>query len=98
MRRINYTTPDGRQWRVELPDEAEDSEVAQGVPVGPPDFTALGLPPELLGRLHEQLFRRGILTYAEALSRPHEIQAAWQAALRVDVTDIMRVYAGEGSQ
>lgn len=97
MRRVNYQTPDGRQWVVELPDEADDSEAAQGVPVGPPDLAGLGLPDELLGRLHAELFHRRILTYKDALSRSAEVRAAWQAALRADVTDILRVYAGEGS-
>lgn len=98
MRTVDYTDDDGRSWRVQLPDELGDDMAHMGIPVGPPDLSSLGLHSELLTRLHNELFRRGIITYADALKRQPEILAAWQAALKVDALEVMRIYANENSQ
>lgn len=95
MRTIDYRDVRGLMRRVELPDEADDDEVENGILVGPPDLFPLGLPPDLELRLNAELWRRGILTYADVMKRPNELIGIWQAALGVDAMKLMAVFAGE---
>lgn len=64
----------------------------QGVPIGPPDLTSLGLPLEIEVRLHNALHDRGILTPQDARRRPAEVQSALQFALKVSTTNILNLY------
>lgn len=95
MRTLDYTDGKGRNWRVQLPDDAGDDEVDLGVPVGPPDLEPLGLPEPLAIRLHNELYHRGIFSKRDAMARGPELIAAWQTALKVDAMTLARLYAGE---
>lgn len=91
MREISYEN-DGRWYRVRLPDTVPDSDAIYGIVVGPPDITSLGLPTDVATRLHNQLYSRHLFTLKEATSRSNELFAAWQAALRVNVQQLLNLY------
>ena len=97
MRPVDYTDPAGYTRRVLLPDDASDSDAALGVPLGPPDLDPLGLPIPLERRLNRELVNRGLFTYNDVLKHPGELKAAWQAALGVDSSRLMSLYAGDGT-
>ena len=69
----------GRWYRV-----VEDGE--SRMIIGPPEelVEKLGLAEPTATNLHNALFRRGILTYADASKRNHELVGAWQEALNLD--------------
>ena len=94
MRELDYTDERGRTWRVALPSEAPDSEAAQGVPIGPPPVgDEIGLPEALATRLHNELHKRRLWRTSDVQQRPAEVQAALQAALRLDVVAIVNAFA-----
>lgn len=97
MRQTTYTDQDGLTYTVELPDGVEDSEAARGILIGPPDVRDLNLSDALAKRLHNQLVARGLFTYTDVLKRGgmNAILAAWQAALRIDAAEIMKLYTRE---
>lgn len=97
MRTTDYTDPAGYTRRVLLPDDAPDSDAALGVPLGPPDLEPLGLPLALERRLHAELVTRGLFTYNDVLKQRGALFAAWQAALGVDASRLMSLYAGDGT-
>lgn len=89
--RVDYEDDTGRKWAVWLPrDDADDPTM--GIPLGPPDFSALDLPEETAIRLHNQLFSRGILTKQDLKSKHKEVFAAIQAAFKVDVARVTGLY------
>ena len=92
MRQTTYTDAAGRKWATLLPDGAPDSQARIGIPVGPPDTSALPLPPDVGVRLHNQLFDRGLLTPSDVQRRPNEVAAAVMAAYRVDAISVMNLY------
>lgn len=90
MRELDYTDGAGRTWRVALPDEAPDADAPHGAIVGPPPVVdALGLPEPVATRLHNELHRRGLFRLQDIQRRPGDVQAALQAALRIDVVTIV---------
>lgn len=95
MQTVEYKTTDGFKYQVLLPDGESLKNAKLGIRVGPPDLTSLGLPKEVEKRLNNALYDRGLLTRADARRRTAEITAAWQSALRVDVTRVLDVYRGE---
>lgn len=95
MRTIDYHDSRGCMHRVELPDEADDDEVTNGILIGPPDLSALNLPLELELRLNTELWNRKLLTYADVMRHKGELIAVWQAALQVDAMKLMSVFAGD---
>jgi hypothetical protein len=97
MHSVDYRDPAGYTRRVLLPDDAPDSEAALGVPLGPPDLEPLGLPIALERRLHAELVNRGLWTYNDVLKHNGALFAAWQAALGVDASRLMSLYAGDGT-
>lgn len=97
MRQLTYKDADGLNWRVELPEGADDKEAPLGIPVGPPDVRELNLPSELAKRLHFELAGRGLYSYNDVLKAGgiRNILAAWQAALQMDASQIMLLYLHE---
>lgn len=92
MRETWYTDSKGRKIAVQLPDGAPDSDAMLGIRIGPPSLESLDLPEAVEVRLHNQLYARGIHTYAEALRRRRDIQSALMAALRVDTEMVVQAY------
>jgi hypothetical protein len=60
--------------------------------LGPPDVSGLGLPEAILIKLHNELFNRSLITWLDVRQRPQEVQAALQAALKIDAGAIMGLY------
>ncbi len=94
MRELDYTDEIGRTWRVALPDGVPAEDAPLGVPIGPPPVAdVLGLPEPWATRLHNELHRRGLYRLRDVQLRPQEVQAALQAACRLDVVAIVNAYA-----
>ena len=96
MRETSYTDDEGRTWAVQLPDGAPESDAVLGLPLGPPSLESLGLPLDVEVRLHNQLFARRLFTRRDVKARRMDIFGALQAALRVDSTAIVMLYAPPG--
>ncbi len=96
MREITYTDKRGRNYRVELPDEASDDQVEMGIFLGPPDrvVDSLELPTHFATRLHNELERRGILT-TEELKKPGQLDAALRKAYMLDVQILHQAFLDE---
>lgn len=93
MKTIDWTDDQGRKHRVQLPDDADESEAALGIPVGPPPVVdLLGLPEEVATRLHNQLHARGLWGLKEALRDAPSVFGALQAALKIDAQGILAAY------
>jgi hypothetical protein len=82
----------GRKTARQVPDGAPHETWRFGNIIGPPDLTPLGLPEEVLTRLNNELFARGIIRAGDARRNRAEIHAALQAALRVDAERIVQVF------
>lgn len=92
MEIIEYEAPDGRLYRRGVPEGAPPERASVGVPLGPPDLDALGLPDELNKRLHNELYHRGIFTVDDARRRRADVQTAIRAALKLNVSRILAIY------
>jgi len=97
LRQVEYVDGSGRRWLRGVPEHLSDAHASSGVPLGPPPLDDLGLPKEVLIRLHNELFARRILTANDARQRPQEIISALSAAFRVDAVRIVNVYQGVGT-
>ena len=86
----DYEDEEGYWWRVRVPEGTVD--LSMGIPVGPPDLTSLGLPPDLQRRLHNQLHARGLLTRRDLRGRMVEVRAALQATYRTDAQAVTALY------
>lgn len=86
-----YEDEDGRQWAVMVP-VGQKTDLHMGIPAGPPDLRPLGMPKDVMLRLHKQLFNRRLLTRRDLRGRPRELFAAIQAAYRVDVAAVSSLY------
>lgn len=95
MRDVEQVDSVGRKSKVRIPDDAPDSHAQFGVLIGPPDLSGLELPQELEVKLNNELYNRNLLTLRDVKARPQEVQYALQATLKVDVTRILNLYAGE---
>lgn len=82
---------------VQVPDGTPEKEWGQGIVVGPPDLTPLGLPLEVTTRLHNELFHRGIIRRGDARVRRPEVHAALVAALKIDVEHIITLFQEEAN-
>jgi len=89
--RAEYEDEAGLWWVVMVP-EGREQAAHMGIPVGPPDLSTLELPPEVAARLHNELFRRGLLTKRDLRGRGMEVFAALQAAYKVDTTAVTTLY------
>jgi len=92
MKRASYIDEEGFKWTVALPDELPESDAPIGVHIGPPPLDSLNLPPDIARRLNNQLFERGLLTFADVQARRLDVFGALQAALKVDVETIAGLY------
>lgn len=89
--KAEHVDSDGRYWSVLMPEGEEDT--AMGIPIGPPDLSDLGLPLGIEVTLHNQLYRRGLLTLRDVKGRrQNEVLAALQAALKVDVIKVTALF------
>jgi hypothetical protein len=84
----------GRKWLRQVPVGHED-EAQFGIELGPPDISGLGLSESISIKLHNELFNRNLITWDDVKQRPGEVQAALQAALKVDAGMIMGLYKNE---
>ena len=91
-RAVTHTDAEGRMSKVLIPDKAPDSNARYGIPVGPPDLSLLKLPKDTEVRLHNELFNRGILTYADAKKKRNDVVAALQRVLAVDADAIVNAF------
>lgn len=80
----------GKKYKAVVPDNADRDTYKYGVIVGPPDFS--WLPPHIDVRLHNELYNRGLITVADVMSRPQEVEAAIRSAVRVDVQTVIQSY------
>ena len=87
-----YQDDTGRDWTVMVPEN--ETNLSLGIPVGPPDTSALDLPEDVAVALHNQLNARRLFTYANGKHRINEIEAALKAALRVDVIKVLNALQG----
>lgn len=92
MRKVVHKDSKGRKSLVALPDNAPDSHARYGQVIGPPDLNSLGLPSDITTRLHNELFNRGLYSYADARKRKADVVAALQAVFAVDATKIVTLY------
>jgi hypothetical protein len=88
---VDYEDPDGLWWVVRVP-QGEEANAHMGIPVGPPDVSSLDLPEAVAKRLHNELFRRRLLTARDLRGRGVEVVAALQAAYRVDAAAVTALY------
>ena len=98
MREASYEDEQGRMFKVLLPDGVPDSDAAMGLPIGPPSLETLfdpnriGTFEELEVNLHNQLFRRNLLTAKDVKLRRSEVLAALISTFKVGVRDIVNLY------
>lgn len=95
LKRTSYKDDSGKFRMVLLPEEANEEEAPNGIPLGPPNLEALGLPEEMETRLSNELFHRGIITEDDASRRRNEIVSAIMVTFRVDAERIASLYSGE---
>lgn len=88
-----YTDAWGRRFIVYV-EEGEDP--ASGNIKGPMPLDSLNLPQPLMVRLHNEMYIRGLITTADVMRRPQDVQGAIQGALRLDVQEIQRLYSDLG--
>lgn len=97
MMQVTHVDGLDRKSLVQVPDGAPETTWGQGILLGPPDLTSLGLKEETTTRLHNELFHRGIVRRGDARARRAEVHAALQAALRVDAESIINLYEENGN-
>lgn len=92
MRRVKYEDARGFHFLMEMPDDAPDSDVKFGNPLGPPVLDGLDLPESLERRLNNELFARNLITFADVKRRHTDVLSALKSALSIDVERIMEAY------
>jgi hypothetical protein len=97
MMTVTHVDGVGRKSLVHVPDGAPEKNWGQGILLGPPEMSSLGLSEEVTTRLHNELFNRGIVRRGDARARRPEIHAALMAALRVDAEKIITLYEENGN-
>ena len=93
MKQIEYTDMLGRKTLVALPDDVPDSDGYMGIVIGPPSLDALGLPPDVQTRIHNELYYRRLFSVKDVNARSVDVASALMAALKVDVAAIKNIYA-----
>lgn len=96
MTTVDWSDDDGRRHRVQVPEGCPEDMYPEGIPVGPPSLASLALPLQIEVRLHNQLHSRGLFSARDALRRPGELQAALQAALKLDVQTLQTLFVQGG--
>ena len=97
MMLVIHTDDEGRKTAVQVPDGAPEKTWGQGILLGPPDLSSLGLREDLTTRLHNELFNRGIIRRSDARARRADVYAALMATLRVDAESIITLYEENGN-
>ena len=87
MEKIEHTDELGRKYQA-----LKDGDIV--MPLGPPEglVDELGLPEPIATRLHNALYRRGILTYQDATRNHQNLIGALQEVLMVDVQKLTEVF------
>lgn len=93
------TNIDGRDYVVNVPVDADESEYEYGLIVGPPEALVDVLLAEwdlstVVNKLHQELYARDIITLHDATRRKQDVASALQAVLKLDVERIIRIYQG----
>lgn len=83
---------DGRKYKAIVPEGSDPTTWKYGVVVGPPELSALGLPPEQEVRLHNELYNRGLITGNDVRRNMSSVVGALMAALHVDAQLIAQAY------
>lgn len=73
-----------------------DNVIVMGPPEGLVD--ELGLPEPFATSLHNILYRRGVLSYADATKNPNNVLGAYQEALRLDVQKLIEGFFKYGQE
>lgn len=94
MKERKYTDPDGRMFKVLLPDDAPDEHTQYGIVVGPPSLESLYLPLEIEVRLNNELYYRGLFTKQDVRRHSTDVQGAVHAALKLDIQGVIACYEG----
>ena len=97
MMAVTTSANDGRKTKVLVPEGAPETTWKQGIVIGPPDLSSLGLKEEITTRLHNELFNRGIIRRGDARAQRAEVHAALMSALRVDAETIIALYEEQGN-
>ena len=95
-RRVEYRDEIGRLWQMQVPEGYETMPEA-GICLGPPDLSDMGMPVDVEVRLNHELYHRQLFTQADVRRRPNELQAAIQAALKLDVGKLRNLYRQEAN-
>lgn len=91
MSESTYLDSWGRMFAVYV---EEGRDPSTGIIKGPMPLDTLGLPQEVMVRLHNELYIRGLFTLSDVQRRPNDVLGAIQAAYGVDVQTIQALYAG----
>jgi len=94
---VTLVDEEGRKTLMNVPNGAPEKTWDQGILIGPPDLSSLGLGEEITIRLHNELFHRGIIRRQDARSRRSDVHAALMAALRVDAERIIATFEENGN-
>lgn len=94
MRSVAYQDSKGRWSLRSIPDDKPDEFAGRGMLVGPPEFDEIAgeLAQEVSVRLTNELYHRGIHTYAQAIRKRDQLRAALMSALEIDVETILVAY------
>lgn len=92
MKIVTHVDRRGRKTLVEVPDRATENTWGQGIVIGPPDLSSLGLGEDLTTRLHNELYHRGIIRRTDARRNRAEVHAALMSALRVDADYVINLF------
>jgi hypothetical protein len=87
----------GRKTNYIVPDGAPKSTWSQGILMGPPDLSELGLPEEVAIKLHNELFNRGLVSKRDIRQRRQDIMMSFAAAMRFEVERIIQLYEETGN-
>lgn len=97
MKTVTHVDGLGRQTIVQVPDGAPETTWGQGIVLGPPDLSSLGLREETTTRLHNELFNRGIVKRSDARARRAEVYAALLSTFKVDAEAIINLYEDDAN-
>lgn len=92
LRRVEWKDRAGRFFVSLIPEGRPDSEAPQGIPVGPPSLSPLGLSKDIEIRLHNELFHRGLLTVNDVKGRQQDVISALQSAFKVAAAEVISLY------
>lgn len=90
---VDYTAPDGRKYKVLIPENSPPSAASRGVILGPTKrLEDLGLPEEVLVKLHNELFARNLISYSDVANNMRDVVSAIQHTFTVDAQLIAEIY------